>query len=132
MPIYEYACTICSNVFERLRPMSEMDEPANCPDCGSDSKRQLSVFLSFSTGANGRDVGHRGRRRLLRWRRGRRVRLRGLRVGPGDESIPRRQACRRSTLGQTRIASVRHNHLGNASRVTSTCLALSRNFARLC
>ena len=53
MPIYEYACTICSNVFEKLRPMSRMDEPANCPDCGSDSKRQLSVFLSFSTGADG-------------------------------------------------------------------------------
>ena len=32
MPIYEYACTICSNVFEKLRPMSRMDEPASCPD----------------------------------------------------------------------------------------------------
>ena len=53
MPIYEYACTICSNVFEKLRPMSEMDEPANCPDCGSDSRRKLSVFMSFSTGADG-------------------------------------------------------------------------------
>ena len=39
MPIYEYACTICSNIFEKLRPMSEMDDPANCPDCGSGSKR---------------------------------------------------------------------------------------------
>ena len=53
MPIYEYACTICSNVFEKLRPMSQMDEPANCPDCGSDARRQLSVFLSFSTASDG-------------------------------------------------------------------------------
>ena len=82
MPIYEYACTICSNVFEKLRPMSEMDEPANCPDCGSDSKRQLSVFLSFLHRLGRPDVGHRGRRRLLRrWRR-RRLRLRSLGLDP--------------------------------------------------
>ena len=53
MPIYEYTCTICSNSFQKLRPMSEVNESANCPDCGSDSQRQLSVFMSFSTSFEG-------------------------------------------------------------------------------
>ena len=53
MPLYEYACQTCYCAFERLKPMSQMNEPAACPDCGSDSKRQLSVFTSFSTGAGG-------------------------------------------------------------------------------
>jgi putative FmdB family regulatory protein len=53
MPLYEYACPVCSNRFERLRPMSQMNDATHCPDCGSDSKRQLSVFASFSVGANG-------------------------------------------------------------------------------
>lgn len=53
MPIYEYTCTICSNSFQKLRPMSEVNEPAHCPDCGSDSQRQLSVFMSFSTSPEG-------------------------------------------------------------------------------
>ena len=49
MPLYEYTCQICLNTFERLRPMSQMDDDANCPDCGGASKKQLSVFASFST-----------------------------------------------------------------------------------
>ncbi len=53
MPIYEYTCAICSNTFEKLRTMSEMDAPASCPDCGSNSKRRLSVFMSFSASAEG-------------------------------------------------------------------------------
>ena len=53
MPLYEYTCEICSNTFEKLRSMSAMDDAAPCPDCGSNSHRQLSVFASFSAGANG-------------------------------------------------------------------------------
>ncbi len=53
MPLYEYTCTVCSNSFDRLRPIREMDDEANCPDCGSPSHRQLSVFMSFSAGADG-------------------------------------------------------------------------------
>ena len=53
MPVYEYTCTICHDTFERLRRMSEMDDQANCPDCGGPSKRRLSVFMSFSTGPGG-------------------------------------------------------------------------------
>ena len=53
MPIYEYTCTTCHNRFERLRPMSQMDDEAPCPDCGSESQRQLSVFAAFSGGTDG-------------------------------------------------------------------------------
>ena len=53
MPIYEYACEICSNSFDKLRPASQMDDPAPCPDCAGESRRQLSVFVSFSTSSTG-------------------------------------------------------------------------------
>ena len=53
MPVYEYLCGTCGNNFERLRSMSQMDEPAPCPDCAGASQRQLSVFASYATGANG-------------------------------------------------------------------------------
>ena len=53
MPIYEYTCTVCDNRFERLRPMSRMDDEAPCPGCDGDSVRQLSVFSAFASGSNG-------------------------------------------------------------------------------
>lgn len=53
MPIYEYGCTVCGNRFERLRSMSQMDDEAPCPECDSESKRQLSVFAAFSSNSDG-------------------------------------------------------------------------------
>jgi len=53
MPIYEYACTTCAHRFDRLRPMSRMDDEAVCPECDGDSSRQLSVFAAFSSSADG-------------------------------------------------------------------------------
>jgi putative FmdB family regulatory protein len=53
MPLYEYTCTICHDTFDKLRRISEMDDEANCPDCGGPSKRRLSVFVSLSVGAGG-------------------------------------------------------------------------------
>ena len=32
MPIYEYVCNTCSHRFEKLRPMSRMDDDAPVPD----------------------------------------------------------------------------------------------------
>ena len=46
MPLYEYRCTRCGAEFEVRRRMSEMDAPAPCPQCGSDSHRLVSVFAS--------------------------------------------------------------------------------------
>ena len=53
MPLYEYTCQVCLNTFEKLRPISQMDDDAPCTDCGSDSSRQLSVFASFSVDSSG-------------------------------------------------------------------------------
>ncbi len=47
MPVYEYVCATCRNRFEKLRPMSGMDDDAPCPDCGTHSARTLSVFSAF-------------------------------------------------------------------------------------
>lgn len=46
MPIYEYRCPDCGKDFELMRPFSEADEPAPCPDCGAKGERMLSVFAS--------------------------------------------------------------------------------------
>lgn len=53
MPIYEYTCNICKNRFEKRRTMSQMNEPTPCPDCGSASQRQFSVFAAFSSDSSG-------------------------------------------------------------------------------
>ena len=47
MPIYEYVCSTCSHAFDKLRPMSRMDDEALCPICDGDSERKLSVFAAF-------------------------------------------------------------------------------------
>ncbi len=53
MPIYEYTCVTCANRFEKRRSMSQMDEAASCPDCGSESRRVFSVFAAFSSDSSG-------------------------------------------------------------------------------
>ena len=52
MPIYEYACPECDAKFESMRPVSRMDEPAECPTCGGAGERQLSAF-AFKDGRYG-------------------------------------------------------------------------------
>lgn len=46
MPIYEYGCPNCKNIFEQMRPFSASSEPAPCPKCGTMSERVVSVFAS--------------------------------------------------------------------------------------
>ena len=36
MPIYEYVCPRCKTEFEVIRPFSEADKPAKCPQCNSE------------------------------------------------------------------------------------------------
>ena len=51
MPIYEYRCKNCGHIFEAMRPASEADSPARCPQCEKeDSQRLVSAFAS-KTGA---------------------------------------------------------------------------------
>ncbi len=52
MPIYEYQCATCDVRFDRMRPMSQADEPAQCPGCGALAARCASTFAS--RGSNGK------------------------------------------------------------------------------
>ena len=45
MPLYEYACPTCDDQFERLQPMSA-DMHTDCPECGTTSKRMLSLVAA--------------------------------------------------------------------------------------
>lgn len=46
MALYEYRCSACGEEFERRKPMSEADSPADCPACGKEAGRLPSVFAS--------------------------------------------------------------------------------------
>ena len=51
MPLYEYYCRPCGSQFEVLRPVSQMDHPAVCPEGHTTNNRVLSLF---STPTNSR------------------------------------------------------------------------------
>ncbi|MBF0237810.1 MAG: zinc ribbon domain-containing protein [SAR324 cluster bacterium] len=34
MPLYDYRCNDCDNVFTELRSMAQKDDPISCPECG--------------------------------------------------------------------------------------------------
>jgi putative FmdB family regulatory protein len=53
MPIYEYICPECNTKFEQLRPLSQSDQPAECPKCKKPARRQLSTFAAFSASLGG-------------------------------------------------------------------------------
>ncbi|MCK4273551.1 MAG: zinc ribbon domain-containing protein [Dehalococcoidales bacterium] len=53
MPIYEYICSECDTRFEQLRPLSQSDQPADCPKCHKPARRKMSTFACFSATAGG-------------------------------------------------------------------------------
>ncbi|MCP4631311.1 MAG: zinc ribbon domain-containing protein [candidate division Zixibacteria bacterium] len=42
MPIYEFKCKQCGNVFEELRSLSKHDEKAECPSCKAGAEKMMS------------------------------------------------------------------------------------------
>ena len=50
MPLYEYLCKDCNTKFEMLRPMSQVDKTAACPECETSAPRVFSVFAAFTSG----------------------------------------------------------------------------------
>ncbi|MCH8338803.1 MAG: zinc ribbon domain-containing protein [Chloroflexi bacterium] len=51
MPIYEYICLECNDVFDSLRPMSQADSPIVCQTCESEhTSRMISVFFAQADG----------------------------------------------------------------------------------
>lgn len=45
MPLYEFKCEKCGNIFERLQKMNEDYPP--CPECGSDEVIKLPSIFGF-------------------------------------------------------------------------------------
>ena len=51
MPLYEYLCLDCGNLFEELRSMSDADVTISCEACGGDhTSRKISLFAAHSEG----------------------------------------------------------------------------------
>ena len=63
MPIYEYRCTSCDNLFDRLQ--NHDDDLPDCPVCRSEVMRILSPMgLKFKgSGFHSTDYGRRGPKR---------------------------------------------------------------------
>ncbi len=53
MPFYDFLCAQCGKDFTLRRGVSEADNPAPCPECGSDqTRRQISIFYATNTGSS--------------------------------------------------------------------------------
>jgi len=54
MPLYEYRCKKCGEVFDKIRRISEADIEVTCPRCKSEeTERQFSTFATGGCGASG-------------------------------------------------------------------------------
>ena len=51
MPIYEYGCRNCKEIFTLVRPVSESKEKGICPKCKGEANRLLSQFSNYSASA---------------------------------------------------------------------------------
>jgi putative FmdB family regulatory protein len=47
MPIYEFECSACNHVFERLMKVDEDQEGLTCPKCGAMNPKKLIGRASF-------------------------------------------------------------------------------------
>lgn len=62
MPLYEYRCKVCGQVFEKLSSLSGKDEDKRCPACGAvSSEKLISGFLSKTAPASGSKAASGGR-----------------------------------------------------------------------
>ncbi|MBS0570110.1 MAG: zinc ribbon domain-containing protein [Proteobacteria bacterium] len=52
MPIYEFECSACGEVFERLQKLSDPD-PASCPECGKKKVRRRVTAPAFRLSGSG-------------------------------------------------------------------------------
>jgi putative FmdB family regulatory protein len=54
MPIFEYGCSHCGHVFEKL-VLTRNQDPPECPKCGW--KRVEQKFSAFATGGTSKSAG---------------------------------------------------------------------------
>jgi len=53
MPIYEFKCKKCGNLYESLCFRSNGEDKGPCPHCGgNESEKQLSIFSSTGSGSS--------------------------------------------------------------------------------
>ena len=52
MPLYEYQCKSCEKKFETLVSLKGLDDPVECPDCGSEETDRLLSTFSASVGGS--------------------------------------------------------------------------------
>ena len=52
MPIYEFKCSACDHVFERLQKLSDSD-PTDCPECGAAQVRRQLTAPAFRLAGSG-------------------------------------------------------------------------------
>ena len=53
MPLYEYHCQECDQLFEKLVPFSEADRNPPCPGCHStQTERKISKVAAFGASLN--------------------------------------------------------------------------------
>jgi putative FmdB family regulatory protein len=52
MPIYEFECTSCGTVFERLQKLSDAD-PTECPNCHQESVKRRLTAPAFRLAGSG-------------------------------------------------------------------------------
>jgi putative FmdB family regulatory protein len=54
MPIYEYQCKDCDEVFEKMVPFSKADQPPACPKCESkETHKKISTIASLGVSSAG-------------------------------------------------------------------------------
>lgn len=54
MPLYDYQCKECGEIFELMVRFSEANQAQICPKCESkNTQRQLSIVASFKVASSG-------------------------------------------------------------------------------
>jgi putative FmdB family regulatory protein len=54
MPLFEYVCSDCRNVFTEFRSIAQRDESLECPECHSSNvERKMSAFASLGGVSSG-------------------------------------------------------------------------------
>lgn len=59
MPLYEYRCNTCGQVFEKMLRWSEADRSPACPHCqGQDTSKKMSTFASTGSSSSSGSVSY--------------------------------------------------------------------------
>ncbi len=51
MPIYEYQCRKCGEIFEKIQKVDEKEDSLTCPYCGEEKPERLLSGFSSSKGS---------------------------------------------------------------------------------